>query len=302
MARILVYGASGTQARPTARKLIEAGHRVRLLVRDEARVADLADLGAEVVRGDLEDRRSLERASSGIDGVFLLVPFFGGTEEQGSNAIDAAKAAGVRRIVWNASGQIMPIPTGNPAVDMRGGILKRLRNSGMSFAALQPTVYMENLLGPWTAPEIAANDRLAYPIPNAVRLQWISHEDSAAFAVAAFDQLPDGSHVLEICGPETLTGEDMAARFSSALGRRISFRPMPPREFGDILDRAFGGGGASTAAFYEEVYRNPALLSTNIDYAALSRLMRIDPVPLEEFARRHAAVFGGRKEALEAAQ
>jgi len=293
MTNILVYGATGAQGRPVARQLIGAGHSVRILLRAGEEAPDLLALGAQPVIGDMTDPDNLKRASDGVTGVFLLVPFLDPKTEYGINAIDAAVRAGVKKIVWNASGAIPPVETGNPGIDMRRVIVTHLEASGLDFAALQPTVYMENLLGPWTAPEVAAKGSLAYPIPNSVRLQWISHEDAAAFVVAAFDQLPAGGHRIEICGPETLTGEDIADRFSKALGRTIKFRPMPPKEFGAIMDSAFGGGGDSTAAFYEAVYANPDMLSSHIDYAALSATLRITPVAMEDFARHHTAAFGG---------
>lgn len=293
MQNILVYGATGVQGRPAARQLIEAGHYVRILARKPEAAAEFAALGAEVVAGDLSDPQSLARASAGMDGVFLLVPFVNPQPDHGINAIRAAREAGVKRIVWNTSGTIVPVETGNPGVDMRRPILAELEASGLDYAALQPTVYMENLLAPWTAPEVAGQSCLAYPIPNAVRLQWISNEDAAAFSVAAFTQLPAGKHAIEICGPETLTGEDMADRFSRGLGRHITFRPMKPSDFGAIVDQVLGGGGASVAAFYDAIYANPDLLSTRIDYAALSARLKITPTPMEAFARRHAAAFGG---------
>lgn len=291
MSMILVYGAAGAQARPVAEQLLAAGHRVRLLVRRPDAVADLATQGAEIVRGDLADPDSLTAANAGVDGVFLLLPFFDPQLSYAENAIAAARRAGVRHIVWNTTGVIPPVRTGNPGVDIRLDILALLRASGIPFAALQPTAYMENLLGPWTAPEVAAKDQLAYPIPNSVTLQWISHQDAAAFSVAAFAHLAGGEHLIEICGPETLTGEAMAARFTTALGRAIRFRPMPPREFGALLDRVIGGGGDAIAAFYESVHENPAILSTAIDYPALQKILPIAPTTLEAFARRYSSAF-----------
>jgi len=293
MTTVLVYGATGAQGKPVARRLLEAGYRTRILLRPGEDAPDLVAMGAESVTGDMSDRDSLDRASDGAEFVFLLVPFLDPKANYGLNAVDAAQKAGVRRIVWNASGAIPSVETGNPGVDMRRTVLTHLDRSGIGFVALQPTVYMENLLGPWTAPEVADMNVVAYPIPNTVRLQWISHEDAAAFAVAAFRQLPPGRHLLEICGPETLTGDDIANSFSRALGRELRFRAMPPREFGAIMDSAFGGGGDTTAAFYEAVYANPEILSTRIDYDALARTLAIQPTSMEDFARRHAAAFGG---------
>lgn len=70
----------------------------------------------------------------------------------------------------------------------------------------------------------------------------------------------------EICGPEPLGGNEIADRFTARLGRQITFRPMPPREFGDILDDIYGpGAGAGATDFYEAARANPALVSTNVD-------------------------------------
>ena len=68
MSHILVTGASGAQGRAVARQLIEAGHAVRLFVRDPSRVADLATLGAEVVQRDHVDTAAVAKTMRGQDG------------------------------------------------------------------------------------------------------------------------------------------------------------------------------------------------------------------------------------------
>lgn len=291
MSRILVTGASGAQGRPVARQLLEAGHNVRLFVRDPTKVADLAALGAEIVPGSHDDSAAIARAAAGQDAMFLLLPFFGPNESHARNLIDAARSAGLRRIVWNATGAIPPVATGAPGVDIRLTIRDMLAASGLDWVALQPTLYMENLLGPWTAPEVAAEDRLAYPIPDTLGLQWISHEDAAAFSVAAFALPGHPREAVMIVGPETLTGPEMAQSFTRALGRPIGFRPMPPREFGRIMDESFGGGGDAVASLYEAVATNPDLMATRVDHGALVRHLPIRPVRMEDFARRHATAF-----------
>ena len=69
---VLVAGATGKQGGAVARSVLDRGFRVRALTRDpekpEAR--ELADRGAEVVQGDLEDHSSLEAAVGGVYGVF----------------------------------------------------------------------------------------------------------------------------------------------------------------------------------------------------------------------------------------
>jgi NAD(P)H dehydrogenase (quinone) len=291
MRNILVFGASGAQGGPVARHLLTAGKRVRVLARQPEGVTHLVAAGAEAVRGDFDDADSLARAAEGMEGAFLLFPFMNPRLDHARAVIGALAAAGVRRVVWNATGAIPPVRTGNPGVDIRRDVVDMLEESGMEFVALQPTVYMENLLGPWTAPEVAAHGRLAYPLPATVAVQWISHEDAGAFAAAAFDVLPGRRHLIYICGPEALTGSAAAAAFTRGLGRDIEYRAMPPAEFGAIIDKAFGGGGAGATAFYEAVAANPELIETRIDHAALLTLLPIRPTTLETFATRHAATL-----------
>ncbi|MGN9810294.1 SDR family oxidoreductase [Micromonospora sp. BQ11] len=290
--KVLVYGATGQQARPVAARLLEAGFTVRVASRTPARAADLADLGAEVVAADFSDPTSLRAASEGMDGVFLLVPFFDPQARYGREAVNAARNAGVRLVVWNPTGAIPPQRTGNAGLDVRRDIHEHLKGSGVPHIVLQPTAYMENFLGPWTAPEVAAADTFAYPTPLEVVMQWVSHDDVAAYVVAAFRRPDLAGRVFDVGGPEALNGEEVAARFSAALGRRITFRPMPPKEFGAYFE-AMGGPGAGddVTAAYEAVYENPTMLSTRVDLAVTLSELSITPTSLREWVGRHAPAF-----------
>ena len=289
---VLVYGATGAQARPVARRLLEDGRTVRVLTRNPAKAGDLRELGAEVVAGDFNDPESLRAASAGMDGVFLLVPFLDPQADYGRAAIDAAGAAGVRLVVWNPTGTVLPERTGNPGLDVRLDILDHLQASGLPHIVIQPTAYMENLLGPWTAPEIASQDVFAYPTPIEVVMQWVTHEDVAAFVVESFRRPHLANLLVQVAGPERLNGADIAERFSRALGRPITFRPMPPREFGAHFDTLIGpGAGDNVAAAYEAVYENPALLSTDVDLEHALAALPITPTTLEAWIRRNAAAY-----------
>src|SRR5215212_8244573 len=103
---ILISGATGQQGGVVARNLLEWGFTVRALTRDADKAAarELADLGAEVVSGDLEDRASIERVLDGVYGVFSVQQFMetgveGEVSRQGVLFADAAKAASVEHLV-----------------------------------------------------------------------------------------------------------------------------------------------------------------------------------------------------------
>lgn len=291
----MVYGATGSQGSPVARLLFEEGARVRVLTRNPENARALQDAGAEVFEGDMVDTESLRAASEGMDAVSLLVPFFVESPEAGirygKNAIDAAREAGVEVLAWNTSGTIPPEPTGNPGFDLRLDILRHLEESGVPHVVLQPTGYMENFLGPWTAPEMAEEDTFAYPTPNEVGMQWVATEDVAAFAVEAIRNPSVTNANFEVCGPERLHGEDIAKRFGAALGRGVSFRPMPPEEFGEIIDKAFPGMGESAAQGYAMAYENPEAFSTNIDMGPVLEKLPVELTSLEDWVRRNRAAF-----------
>lgn len=300
MQTILVTGATGSQGRPVVERLLEAGYRVRMLARHPERAGDLTARGAEGHAGDLGDAQAVQAAVRGADGVFLLVPFFAGPDAAlayGRNVIGAARDSGVRLIVWNPTGEIPPAPTGNPALDLRRELLAELESSGVPYVVLQPTAYLENLLGPWTRDEVAREDTFAYPTPNEVRIQWIATADVATFATYAFGHPELAPLNLKISGPERLSGEEVAERFSRALGREITFRPMPPGEFGEKLDRVFPGMGAGVTQAYELAYTHPERMSTHVDLGAALAKMPVSLTTVEEWVREHAAAFSPAGEA-----
>ena len=72
--KVLVYGATGSQAKPTVRHLLANGHHPYVLTRSQEKATDLESQGAKVVIGELADRDSLMSASEGMDGIAFLLP------------------------------------------------------------------------------------------------------------------------------------------------------------------------------------------------------------------------------------
>ena len=146
---VLVTGATGQQGGAVARNLLGRGFGVRALTRDpekpEANV--LAERGAEVVRGELEDRSSLDRALEGVYGVFSVQNFWeAGYDreiEQGKRLVDAAKAADIEHYVYSSVGSAHR-ETGIPHFDSKWEVEEHLRGSGVPFTILRPVFFMQN--------------------------------------------------------------------------------------------------------------------------------------------------------------
>src|SRR5688500_18436169 len=112
MAKIIaVVGATGVQGGGLARAILaepNSGFSVRAITRDPNKdnAKALAAKGAEVVSANLDDVESLKKAFAGAHGVFGVTNFwehFSAEKEkaQAKNIADAAKAAGVKHVIWS---------------------------------------------------------------------------------------------------------------------------------------------------------------------------------------------------------
>ena len=293
---VLVYGATGSQQGPVVPQLLAAGHRPYALTHSPDKAAALEQAGARVVVADMANADQLRQASEGMDAVALLVPFFLANPHDGvayaKNAIDAARQAGVKLIVWNTSGFLLPGRVGNPAIDGRLDVAEYLQESGVPHITIQPSVYAENLLGPWTAPFVADHDQVAYPTPAEMPVGWIATQDVAALVVAALERPELAGESFLVSGRENLTGPELAARFSAGLARPIAYHALPPAEFGAILDQLFGpGAGAGATAMYQGIHDTKQYPPMHADMAPVLAKLPVALTPIDEWVKQVAPAF-----------
>jgi uncharacterized protein YbjT (DUF2867 family) len=294
--RVLVYGSTGSQARPLVEELLRRGHHPVVLTRNATKAAPLAALGATIAEHAPTDHTNLITLSATVDVVALMIPFGLANPADvlayGKNAIDAAQAAGVQLIVWNTSGPFQPEAVTPATTDPRQHIAAHLQASGIPHIIFAPTIYAENLLGPWTAPAVATTDEVPYATPPAMRVGWLASADLAALMVAAIERPELAGQIFMVSGIEALSGPELAAAFSEALGRPFTYRGIPPDAFGAILDQTFGpGAGAGATAIYGPLWalETPPTLAFDMQpvLAALPVRMRT----MREWVREHAAAF-----------
>ena len=241
--KILVYGANSAQGIPVVFRLLKEGYQVRVFVRDHYKVQSRFTDSVEIATGTLEDKESLKRANKGIDQVFLVLPLEYRTDvatTQGCNAIDAARDAGVQLIVFNTSTSIPKQATDAAAFEIKRNIEKHLHQSGVPYIILRPPIYMDNLAAPWSLPSIVHQSVVAYPLPSEVKVSWISLDDAAAFAVAALQRPELAGSTFDIGGPESVSGQEIAERFTEVLNRPFTYQQIPIDAFEQGLNQAFG--------------------------------------------------------------
>lgn len=232
---ILVTGATGTQGSAVVRQLLKRGYRVRALCRrpDAPAARGLADKGVRIVRGDLEDRASLDAAVDGVYGVFGVQDYWDGfpgrklgpegEERQGKNLLDAAGAAGVAHFVQSSGAGVTVAPEiavnrGKLAVEAHGRSLK------LPLTILRGVFFMENFDNPqWGFRDALCQGRLDLPLDDDSMLQLLSADDLAHFVAMAFDRPEDFVGVRVDIAGDQMRMVDIAGTFTRVTGRPVRF-------------------------------------------------------------------------------
>ena len=220
---ILVTGATGTTGSEVVRALTARVGRVRALVRDAEKARRKLGPGVELAIGDFADPRSVRAALEGTDALFLSCaddPRRVGWE---TAAIDAAAAAGVRRVVKLSTAAAAP---GSPVAfwDWHGQVEQHLRSSAADWTILRPAYYMSNLLA--AAPQVAAEGRLYAPA-GAARIAMIDPRDVGASAAAVLSSAGHEGQTYLLTGPAAITYAQVAAELSGITGNRVDFVDIP---------------------------------------------------------------------------
>ncbi|NBE80277.1 NmrA family NAD(P)-binding protein [Micromonospora sp. NEAU-HG-1] len=244
---ILVSGATGLIGRHLLRQLGEAGTPARAFVRDPARGEAL---GCEFVVGDFDRPDSVAAALAGVDRLFLNTSAGPSLVRQQTDAIDAARAAGVRQIVKVSVQDAAP--TAGLARGWHGEIEEHLRRSGVPWAVLRPNGFMQNFLG--DAADIAEGGQFFGAYGDGA-IAHVDCRDIAGCAAALLTRPIGDDETFVLTGPEGLTHDDIAARFSATLGRHIRYVDLTPEAMsGRLIDRYGLPAGMATEAVETMAY------------------------------------------------
>ncbi len=233
---VFVAGATGFLGSEICRQLSENNVKVKGLVRttsDADKVANLKELGVEVVVGDLKHKPSLQNALNGVSAVISTVSSTLSRQEGDSiqtvdyegqnNLINAALAANASRFVYVSFCQM---PGQFPLQTVKRKIEKNLAESGLIYTILQPTYFMEVWLSP----------ALGFDFPNAKatiygegknKISWIAIKDVASFAVAALDNPAAENAVIALGGPDALSPLEVVQIFETTRDKKLELQFVP---------------------------------------------------------------------------
>jgi uncharacterized protein YbjT (DUF2867 family) len=269
---ILVTGATGTVGRQVIEQLVRRRAGVRVLVRDPSKSKFPA--GVSVVQGDLLDVDSLSAAFSGVSTLFLLNAVVPDEFTQALVALNVARAAGVERVVY-LSVIHSDVYVNVPHFAGKFGVERMIEQMGFSATILRPAYFMNNEL---TIKDVVLGYG-AYPMPIGSKgLAMIDARDIgeiAALELIRRDEAP-GKLPLErinLVGPDTLTGADVAAIWSEVLGRPITYGGDDTVAFEQNLRKFMPGWMAFDMRLMSERFLSDGMIPEPGDVQRLTRLL-----------------------------
>jgi len=226
---ILVTGATGRVGRHVVEQLVKRGAKVRVLTRDPSK-ADVPT-GVEVAKGDLLDIDALRAAFDGVRTLFLLNAVTGDEFTQAIITLNIAREAGVERVVYqsvfDADGAVNV-----PHFAVKSGAERMLERMGFSATILRPSYFIDNEL---MIKDVILNHGV-YPMPIGSKgVAMVDGRDIAEVAAIelirrdASERLP--VETINLVGPDTLTGPQVAKIWSDLLGRPIVYGGDDPSGF-----------------------------------------------------------------------
>ena len=219
---ILVTGATGTIGRHVVDHLVQRGADVRALVRDPAKAALPA--GVAVVPGDMLDVESLRGAFAGVSTLFLLNGVVADEFTQALIALNVAREAGIRRVVY-LSVIHSDVYVNVPHFAGKFGVERMIEAMGFEATILRPAYFMSNEL---TIKDVVLQHGV-YPMPIGDKgLAMVDGRDLGEIAATELIRREETAGPLpldriNVVGPETLTGTDVAAIWSEVLGRPVAY-------------------------------------------------------------------------------
>lgn len=256
---ILVFGATGAQGGSVARALLARNQfNVRALTRkpDSAAAQQLKALGAEIVKGDLDDPASLDAALQGCYGAFGVTNFwehFDKEGPQGRNLVEAVAKAKIQHFVFSTLPPIAKETNGalkSPHFDLKAEHEELARELGIPSTFVHVPFYYENFLY-FFPPRAAGDGTYVFGFPQGDRpLAAISVEDVGGVVAPMFENPSEYiGKVVKIAGDE-IPATEYAAAMSRATGADVRYAYVPRETFA-----ALGFPGAEDLADMFEYYR-----------------------------------------------
>ncbi len=284
---LLVTGASGHLGRAAVEELLARGAtKVIAGTRDPSKLADLADKGVEIRTVDFNDPASLPAAFAGVERLLIVsTDGIGSRIAQQTAAVEAARAAGVRHIVYTSA------PAARPNAD--AGLNPEhfwtevaIAGSGIDFTILRNHMYAENNL--MDLPQAAPSGQL-YGLIGDRGTSYVTRLDAARTAAGALLSA-QGKAIEDVTGPAPVTNVERARIASELTGKPIAVVALPPADLkaGMIAGGLPEGFAEALTAFQRDAVSGHHGVVT----ATVERFSGRRPEALADFLAANKAALG----------
>jgi NAD(P)H dehydrogenase (quinone) len=287
--RYLISGATGKTGAHVVALLRARGASVRALVhtRDE-RAQRLAELGAEVVQGDLLDFVAVSSAMAGVTAAYFCYPISPGLLEATTIFAQAAGEAGVGAIV-NMS-QISARRDAKSHAAQQHWLSERLFDrTAVSTTHLRPTFFADWLIWQWSRSGDAGTLRL--PFADGRHAPIASLDQARVIAAILNHPAPHARQIYPLYGPVELNHQQIAGKMAQTLGFPVSYLPVDIPTFAEVL------GEQGSASFLIQHLSNVAQDYRDGIFAGTDNLVEVitgsPAMTVEDFTAAHRSAFEG---------
>ena len=269
---ILVTGSTGNVGRQVVEQLVKRSANVRALVRDPSKANFPA--GVDLVQGDMLDVDSLRSAFSGVSTLFLLNAVTPDEYTQALIALNVAREAGIERIVYLSvihSDRYLNVPH----FSGKFGVERMIEQMGLNATILRPAYFINNDL---TVKDVVTGYGI-YPMPIGSKgLAMVDTRDIAEVAAIELVRREQAATPLPIerinlVGPDTLTGADVAAIWTEVLGRPIAYPGDDTAGFEKTLRQFMPGWMAYDMRLMSERFLTEGMIPETGDVERLTTML-----------------------------
>jgi NAD(P)H dehydrogenase (quinone) len=279
--RILVTGASGNLGQLTLAALLKAGQKHLIATtRDPVKLHELATQGVDVRSADFKIPSGLADAFKGATRVLLIsTPDTGERVEHHENAVTAAKAAGVKHIMYTSlvslEKSIALVAPDHTATE------KHIKESGLKYTFLRNNTYAENLL--FSLPGALEAGTL-YGCAGNGKVSYVTRLDCANAAAGALINASDYENtVWDITGSRAYSYGELAGLVSEIKNKKVVYQDLSAEEYQAVLIKS------GLPEKYASLFASFDLSTRHGDVATVSdavqKLTRKPPMGLPEFLK-----------------